>query len=68
MKPLIALLSLVAAGFGAFGYWGVYTPSGRKRYDEMAGIIPETALLVSFLLFLIILIIIIVFFSRKRKK
>lgn len=24
----------------AFGWWGLYSPSGRARFDEMAGIIP----------------------------
>jgi hypothetical protein len=43
VKPAVVLLSVVAAGLGAFGYWG-YTSPGRRQYDEMAGIIPEMAL------------------------
>ena len=34
---------------GSFGYWGLYTKAGRLQYDEMAGMIPEFALLASFI-------------------
>ena len=35
-------LLLCAAGFLAivFGYWGVATVDGRRRFDEMAGMSP----------------------------
>ena len=38
------LLLLVACGLAGFGWWGVYTPAGRQRFDEMAGMIPLAAL------------------------
>ena len=33
---------LAACGFAllAFGWWGMYTDGGRRKYDEMDGIIP----------------------------
>lgn len=36
---------LCAVGFLAlvFGYWGVKTVSGRRQFDEMAGMIPMAA-------------------------
>jgi hypothetical protein len=37
----------------AFGWWGYYTVSGRRQFDEMAGIIPLAALALGGLLFVI---------------
>jgi len=34
----------------AFGLWGVLTDSGRRRFDEMAGIIPLAALVLGSLM------------------
>ena len=34
---LLCLIGFVAV---AFGYWGVSTVSGRRIFDEMAGMIP----------------------------
>jgi hypothetical protein len=38
-------IGLLAIGIGltAFGWWGLNTPAGRQRYDEMAGMIPMAA-------------------------
>ena len=42
---MIAKILIVAGLLAAvFGYWGVYTESGRREFDEMAGIIPMFAL------------------------
>ena len=34
------MLVLTGAALLVFGWWGVETPAGRQRYDEMDGIIP----------------------------
>lgn len=34
------ILIVISLGMGLFCYWGIYTESGRRRYDEMAGMIP----------------------------
>ena len=37
-----ALLA-AAAALAAFGWWGLHTPEGRARFDEMAGMVPLAA-------------------------
>ncbi len=43
MRIAFVILLLLTVGCGAFGYWGVHTPAGRRAYDEMAGMIPMAA-------------------------
>ncbi|HYH82642.1 MAG TPA: hypothetical protein VEX86_22815 [Longimicrobium sp.] len=43
MKISVALLAIIGAALAAFGWWGVYTRAGMRRYDEMDGIIPAAA-------------------------
>jgi len=40
MRSLFYGLILASAGLIAFGYWGLETESGRRTFDEMAGMIP----------------------------
>jgi uncharacterized membrane protein len=67
MKFVAGILYSFAAVLGAFGYWGVFTRSGRREYDEMAGFIPGLALLVACILLLIALVISLILFLKKRK-
>jgi hypothetical protein len=39
------IITLAGVAAIAFGYWGAYTHTGRKRFDEMAGIVPLLSLL-----------------------
>lgn len=34
------VLGVAGAGLVGFGWWGVNTAAGQRRYDEMAGMIP----------------------------
>jgi hypothetical protein len=34
------ILFLITAICGLFGYWGAFTPDGRRIFDEMSGMIP----------------------------
>lgn len=34
------ILFLITAICGVFGYWGAFTPDGRRIFDEMSGMIP----------------------------
>ena len=43
MSRVAICLLAIGAGLTAFGWWGQNTPAGRRRYDEMAGIIPAAA-------------------------
>lgn len=54
-----ATLALLASILGAFCWWGLFTESGSRHFDEMAGLIPfyagiagALALLLSLLLIL----------------
>ena len=47
---VLALLSL--AGM-VFGWWGVETVSGRRQFDEMAGIIPFVTGIASIILLMV---------------
>ena len=44
---------VLIAGFVlmAFGWWGSNTPSGRQRFDEMAGILPIASLVIGSIVF-----------------
>lgn len=44
MTATAVVLTVIAAGLLAFGWWGVYTAAGQRRFDEMAGMIPMFAL------------------------
>ena len=46
MKPSVMILLGCAVALGAFGYWGAFTKSGNRQFDEMSGMIPYFALLV----------------------
>ena len=51
----------------AFGWWGVETPAGRHRFDEMAGIIPEAARALGALL-LLVAVVLYLAGSMKRER
>ena len=41
MLKTLLILGVIAV---AFGWWGTYTATGRRQFDEMAGILPLAAL------------------------
>ena len=43
MRTLAYPLCIAAFGCAAFSYWGLNTVAGRRAFDEMAGIIPLAA-------------------------
>jgi hypothetical protein len=40
MKLLIIILIFAGLVGVAFGAWGIYTPQGRTKFDEMDGLYP----------------------------
>jgi uncharacterized membrane protein len=68
MKSIAHLLIAFAAVLGTFGYWGVFTRSGRKEYDEMAGMIPGFALLIATIFIFVALVIYCFLFFNERKR
>ena len=53
MKLFAIVLALVAGAGMVFGWWGLETVSGRRHFDEMAGIIPLFAGVGSIILLLL---------------
>ena len=47
---LAAVLFAAAIVLASFSYWGINTAAGRQAFDEMAGIIPYSAGLLSVIL------------------
>ena len=50
MKKTVRILLILAFLLFGFGYWGYFTESGQKTFDEMNGMFPFFALIVSGLL------------------
>ena len=40
MRVVPLAFAVLAMAFEAFAYWGLATTSGRRTFDEMAGMIP----------------------------
>lgn len=53
MKTFAIVLAWVSLAGMIFGWWGLETVSGRRAFDEMAGIIPLVTGVASFILLLI---------------
>ena len=50
-----------------YGYWGAFTRSGSRYYDEMDALYPFFVLLASGLVVLIALVLLVVAFIRERR-
>jgi heme/copper-type cytochrome/quinol oxidase subunit 2 len=64
MKIILRIMLLIAIAFIVYGYWGAFTASGNKMYDEMDAYYPFFMLLFGVLVLMVCLIM---FFIRKRK-
>lgn len=58
------VLAVAGAGLVGFGWWGVNTAAGQRRYDEMAGMIPFFAGIAGFGL-LVIALVLFLLLTRK---
>ncbi len=68
-RVITIILAVAGAGLLAFGWWGMNTPTGQRRFDEMAGIIPFWAgLLGGFLLCVAIVVALIGRLRRARAR
>jgi hypothetical protein len=52
----------------AFGYWGAFTRSGEKHFEEMAGLLPFYILVGSAALFTVAVIILVIKKTWARVK
>lgn len=67
MKITPGIMLTIAIAFMAYGYWGAFTESGNKVYDEMDAMLPFFGLVLGAVLFIIFVVIMIVIKNRKRK-
>ena len=59
------VLVVAGAGLAGFGWWGVNTAAGQRRYDEMAGMIPFFAEVAGAFL-LVVAFVLLLLSARKR--
>jgi heme/copper-type cytochrome/quinol oxidase subunit 2 len=64
LKTALRIILIVAIALMIYGYWGAFTPSGNKVYDEMDGYFPFFLLIGGVILFIVFLILV---FIRRRK-
>ena len=57
---------LLATALCIYGYWGAFTESGNKRYDEMDAMFPFFVMIFGVALFIVFSVILII--HRKKKK
>jgi len=66
MKIISRIILVLALALTGYGYWGAFTRSGNKVYDEMDGFIPFFIMIGGVILFVVFLIMI--FIMRRRAK
>jgi tellurite resistance protein TehA-like permease len=64
MKITSGIMLAVAIAFVTYGYWGAFTDSGNRVYDEMDAMFPFFLLIFGVILLFVFLILII---RRNRK-
>jgi hypothetical protein len=64
MKIALQIILVISIALMVYGYWGAFTSSGNKVYDEMDGFIPFIMLIAGAILFIVSVIILLL----KRKK
>jgi heme/copper-type cytochrome/quinol oxidase subunit 2 len=65
LKKLSSIILILAIVSIAYGYWGAFTESGNKVYDEMDAMFPFLVLIAGVIILLIVLVI---FMVRMRKR
>lgn len=68
MKKAAVLLAAVGAALCVFGWWGIYTAAGIRRYDEMDGLIPFFAGCAGLFLLAVALILALVTWRRSARR
>jgi hypothetical protein len=67
VKAIAILLYFSSAIFIGYGYWGMFTEAGSKKYEEMAGLIPFYIIIAGGFLFLIAMILTAILFLWRNK-
>lgn len=67
MKIVSRIIFIVAIALITYGYWGAFTQSGNKVYDEMDAYLPFYILIFGVILFVVFILLVIIM-RRKRDK
>ncbi len=67
MKTTSRIILFLALTLTAYGYWGAFTRSGNKVYDEMDAYYPFFMMITGLILLVVFLILVIIMRRRKRK-
>jgi hypothetical protein len=67
MKTTLVVIFFFSLALMIYGYWGAFTNSGNKVYDEMDGFFPFFLMIGGVVLFIVFLILV-VLMRRKAKK
>ena len=68
MKIATVALAVAGAALGGFGWWGIYTAAGMRRYDEMDGLIPFFAGVAGLFLLAVAAVVALFAMGRSRRK
>ena len=68
VKIAILILAVAGAALAVFGWWGIYTAAGMRRYDEMDGLIPFFAGVAGLFLLAVAAIVALFALWRSRRK
>ena len=66
MKKASGIILIVAIVLIIYGYWGAFTQSGNKIYDEMDALLPFFVLIFGVILLIVFLVL--VFIMRRKSK
>jgi hypothetical protein len=66
MKKGAVTCFIIGFLFASFGYWGMFTKSGQKNFDEMDGMYPFFGLLTGIVFFLVTGLLVLMDFIRKK--
>lgn len=68
MRAASVILLIAGTGLCSFGYWGMFTTSGRRAYDEMDGMYPFFALLAGSLMIIVALVFFLIDVRRRKTR
>jgi hypothetical protein len=68
VKITALVLAVAGAALAVFGWWGIYTAAGMRRFDEMDGLIPFFAGVAGLFLLSVAAIIALFAVWRSRRK
>jgi hypothetical protein len=66
MKLAASILAVIGVLLGVFGWWGLFTRAGQRRFDEMDGLYPFIAGIVGIVVIVAAIVLFIIAAWRMR--